>query len=163
MAVNSSATACLRTLSSLLTPLPAPPPPPQVSIPTWALVHLPVAVTLSTAWFTRKVRRGHRGQGVMLRMLTTIWRPCLLPPACPACFCCLHQLQGSNWLLSSAPPMPQGWVYSILYVLFENAMGTVKLWAVVTGARRQGDGLGGVGRARGQSSRFTLSLPARTS
>lgn len=27
----------------------------QVSIPTWALVHLPVAVTLSTAWFTRKV------------------------------------------------------------------------------------------------------------
>lgn len=51
-----------------------------MSIPTWALVHLPVAVTLSTAWFTRR-----------------------------------------------------GWVYSILYVLSENAMGTVKLWAVITG------------------------------
>ena len=50
-------------------------------IPTWALVHLPVAVTLSTSWFTRK-----------------------------------------------------GWLYSVFYVLFENAMGTVKLWAVVTGA-----------------------------
>ena len=43
-------------------------------------MHLPVAVTLSTAWFTRR-----------------------------------------------------GWVYSTLYVLFENAMGTVKLWAVITG------------------------------
>ena len=46
----------------------------------WVLVHLPVAVTISTAWFT-----------------------------------------------------PRGWAYSILYVLFENAMGMVKLWAVVTG------------------------------
>ena len=63
---------------------PCVPAAPQVRIPTWALVHLPVAVTLSTAWFTRK-----------------------------------------------------GWVYSILYVLFENAMGTVKLWAVITGERRQ--------------------------
>ncbi|EFN51937.1 hypothetical protein CHLNCDRAFT_139598 [Chlorella variabilis] len=53
---------------------------PEVHIPTWALVHLPVAVTLSTSWFTRK-----------------------------------------------------GWLYSVFYVLFENAMGTVKLWAVVTG------------------------------
>jgi beta-mannan synthase len=53
---------------------------PEVAIPTWVLVHLPVAVTMSTAWFT-----------------------------------------------------PRGWVYSILYVLFENAMGLVKLWAVVTG------------------------------
>lgn len=53
---------------------------PQVSIPTWALVHMPVAVTLSTACFTRR-----------------------------------------------------GWLYSVLYVLFENAMGTVKLWAVITG------------------------------
>ena len=60
---------------------------PQVQIPTWALVHLPVAVTLSTSWFTRR-----------------------------------------------------GWVYSILYVLFENAMGTVKLWAVITGV---GGGKGG--------------------
>ena len=55
---------------------------PEVHIPAWALVHLPVLVTLSTACFT-----------------------------------------------------PRGWVYSILYVLFENAMGTVKLWAVVTGER----------------------------
>ena len=31
----------------------------------------------------------------------------------------------------------QGWVYSILYVLFENAMGTVKLWAVITGVPPQ--------------------------
>ena len=29
----------------------------------------------------------------------------------------------------------QGWVHCILYVLFENAMGVVKLWAVVAGAR----------------------------
>jgi beta-mannan synthase len=55
---------------------------PEVAIPTWVLVHLPVVVTVSTAGFT-----------------------------------------------------PRGWVYSILYVLFENAMGLVKLWAVVTGAR----------------------------
>lgn len=53
---------------------------PEVHIPMWVLVHLPVAVTISTACFT-----------------------------------------------------PRGWVYSILYVLFENAMGTVKLWAVITG------------------------------
>eukprot|EP00887_Chlorella_sp_A99_P007190 scaffold2.g7190.t1 len=53
---------------------------PEVHIAAWALLHLPVAVTLSTAAFTRR-----------------------------------------------------GWLYCILYVLFENAMGTVKLWAVVTG------------------------------
>jgi beta-mannan synthase len=52
---------------------------PEVSVPTWALVQLPVVVTLSTAAFTES-----------------------------------------------------GWAYSILYVLFENAMGMVKLWAVVT-------------------------------
>jgi len=52
---------------------------PEVSVPTWALVQLPVVVTLSTAAFTEA-----------------------------------------------------GWAYSILYVLFENAMGMVKLWAVVT-------------------------------
>lgn len=39
-------------------PWAAPTAPQQVSIPTWALVHLPVAVTLSTAWFTRKVQQG---------------------------------------------------------------------------------------------------------
>ena len=53
---------------------------PEVSIPLWALVHLPVVVTLSTAVFT-----------------------------------------------------PNGWVHSILYVLFENAMGIVKLGAVIAG------------------------------
>jgi len=53
---------------------------PEINIPVWVLVHLPVAVTVTTSWFT-----------------------------------------------------PRGWVYSILYVLFENAMGMVKLWAVVTG------------------------------
>lgn len=53
---------------------------PEISIPAWILVHLPVAITVTTAGFT-----------------------------------------------------PRGWVYCILYVLFENAMGLVKLWAVVTG------------------------------
>lgn len=52
---------------------------PEVTIPTWVLVHLPILVTLTTAAFT-----------------------------------------------------PKGWAYSILYVLFENAMGMVKLWAVIT-------------------------------
>jgi hypothetical protein len=28
----------------------------------------------------------------------------------------------------------QGWLHCILYVLFENAMGIVKLWAVIAGA-----------------------------
>lgn len=55
--------------------------PPQVSIPLWALVHLPVVVTITTAVFT-----------------------------------------------------PKGWLHCILYVLFENAMGIVKLWAVIAGA-----------------------------
>lgn len=53
---------------------------PEIHLPMWALIHVPVAVTLTTAAFT-----------------------------------------------------PRGWLYSIMYVLFENAMGTVKLWAVVTG------------------------------
>ena len=30
----------------------------------------------------------------------------------------------------------QGWLHCILYVLFENAMGIVKLWACVAGACR---------------------------
>ena len=54
--------------------------PVQVSIPLWALVHLPVVVTITTAVFT-----------------------------------------------------PKGWLHCILYVLFENAMGIVKLWAVIAG------------------------------
>ena len=62
---------------------------PEVHVPTWALVHLPVAVTLSTAAFT-----------------------------------------------------PRGWVYSILFVLFENAMGPVKLWAVINGERPVGCAVG---------------------
>lgn len=53
---------------------------PEVSIPLWALVHLPVVVTLTTAIFT-----------------------------------------------------PRGWMHCILYVLFENAMGIVKLGAVIAG------------------------------
>lgn len=55
--------------------------PVQVSIPLWALVHLPVMVTITTAMFT-----------------------------------------------------PKGWMHCILYVLFENAMGIVKLGAVLAGA-----------------------------
>lgn len=67
-------------------------------IPIWALVHLPIAVTLSTAFFT-----------------------------------------------------PRGWVYCILYVLFENAMGVVKLWAVITGERQGRAACWGwwVGRGKG--------------
>ncbi|BDA47669.1 probable glucomannan 4-beta-mannosyltransferase 9 [Coccomyxa sp. Obi] len=53
---------------------------PEVNIPLWALVHLPVVVTITTAVFT-----------------------------------------------------PKGWLHCILYVLFENAMGIVKLWAVIAG------------------------------
>eukprot|EP00884_Botryococcus_braunii_P009093 jgi/Botrbrau1/18185/Bobra.53_1s0050.1 len=53
---------------------------PEVSIPLWALVHLPIVVTITTAIFT-----------------------------------------------------PKGWLHCILYVLFENAMGVVKLWAVIAG------------------------------
>ncbi|DBA75218.1 TPA: hypothetical protein ACH3X1_010513 [Trebouxia sp. C0004] len=53
---------------------------PEVSIPLWALVHLPVVVTVTTAIFT-----------------------------------------------------PKGWLHCILYVLFENAMGIVKLGAVIAG------------------------------
>ena len=52
----------------------------QVSIPLWALVHLPVVVTVTTAIFT-----------------------------------------------------PKGWLHCILYVLFENAMGIVKMGAVIAG------------------------------
>lgn len=51
-----------------------------MNIPLWALVHLPVVVTITTAVFT-----------------------------------------------------PKGWLHCILYVLFENAMGIVKLWAVIAG------------------------------
>lgn len=53
---------------------------PEVSVPLWALVHLPIAVTFSTTFFTKK-----------------------------------------------------GWLYSFFYVAFENAMSTVKLWAVING------------------------------
>ena len=53
---------------------------PEVNIPLWALVHLPVVVTVTTSMFT-----------------------------------------------------PGGWLHSILYVLFENAMGIVKMGAVVAG------------------------------
>lgn len=53
---------------------------PEVSIPMWALVHLPITVTLSTAFFT-----------------------------------------------------PRGFFHAATYVLFENAMGLVKLYAVVAG------------------------------
>eukprot|EP00803_Ostreobium_quekettii_P007661 evm.model.scf_730EXC.1 EVM.evm.TU.scf_730EXC.1 scf_730EXC:15780-23573(+) len=53
---------------------------PEVSIPMWALVQLPVTVTLTTALFT-----------------------------------------------------PNGWAYAIPYVLFENAMGIVRVTAAVTG------------------------------
>ena len=53
----------------------------QVSVPLWAIVHLPSVVTLGTAAFT-----------------------------------------------------PRGWIYIIMYVLFENAMSIVKLWAIFAGA-----------------------------
>eukprot|EP01025_Chloroclados_australasicus_P030089 TRINITY_DN3014_c0_g1_i1.p1 TRINITY_DN3014_c0_g1~~TRINITY_DN3014_c0_g1_i1.p1 ORF type:complete len:518 (-),score=40.54 TRINITY_DN3014_c0_g1_i1:1280-2833(-) len=53
---------------------------PEVSIPLWALVHLPITVTITTAFFTA-----------------------------------------------------EAWYYSVIYVLFENAMGIVKINAVISG------------------------------
>ncbi|KAA6423917.1 MAG: glycosyltransferase family 2 [Trebouxia sp. A1-2] len=53
---------------------------PEVSVPLWALVHIPVLVTLTTAAFT-----------------------------------------------------PRGWIHCIHFVLFENAMGLVRLGAVIAG------------------------------
>lgn len=76
---------------------------PEVSIPLWALVHLPVVVTLSTAVFT-----------------------------------------------------PNGWVHSILYVLFENAMGIVKLGAVIAGMLD----LKGAKQQRAITGPSTWALPA---
>ena len=35
--------------------------------------------------------------------------------------------------VTTAAFTPRGWIHSILYVLFENAMGVVKLWAVIAG------------------------------
>ncbi len=70
----------MRAPSLLMRTRPPPPSQSQVVLPVWALVHLPVCVTLTTAAFT-----------------------------------------------------PRGWVYSILYVLFENAMGIVKFGAVIAG------------------------------
>ena len=61
----------------------------QVSIPLWALVHLPVVVTVTTAIFT-----------------------------------------------------PKGWLHCILYVLFENAMGIVKMGAVIAGEAQRKRRLG---------------------
>ena len=55
---------------------------PGVSIPLWALLHLPVSAALATAVFT--------------------------------------------WELGSVP-------FCLLFVLFENAMSVVKIWAVVAG------------------------------
>ena len=72
---------------------------PEVRIPTWVLVHLPVVVTVTTAAFT-----------------------------------------------------PRGWVYAIPYVLFENAMGLVKLGAVVTGEGAAGEAGRRGGGARRRSA-----------
>lgn len=46
----------------------------------------------------------------------------------------IHACQGTCYV-SEPWACTQGWVHCILYVLFENAMGVVKLWAVVAGAR----------------------------
>mmetsp|Transcript_15640 Transcript_15640/g.39888 ORF Transcript_15640/g.39888 Transcript_15640/m.39888 type:complete len:534 (-) Transcript_15640:267-1868(-) len=53
---------------------------PEVHVPFWALVYLPIAIAISTAAFT-----------------------------------------------------PKGWLHCVIYVLFENAMGIVRLWAVISG------------------------------
>lgn len=86
---------------------------PEVQIPTWALLHVPVLMTVSTCLFTRG--------GVM---------------------------------------------FSATYVLFQNAMGLVKLWAVIAGAL----GLRGanewvvttkMGRGKlGVAGRVELEIPA---
>ena len=53
---------------------------PEVRVPFWALVYLPIVVAMSTAAFTKR-----------------------------------------------------GWLHCVIYVLFENAMGIVRLWAVISG------------------------------
>lgn len=53
---------------------------PEVHVPFWALVYLPIAIAICTASFT-----------------------------------------------------PRGWLHCVIYVLFENAMGIVRLWAVISG------------------------------
>ena len=121
----------------------------QVSIPLWALVHLPVVVTVTTAVFTPKAC-------LFLTSLISVALTCILPilseseqnklntwallldgrdpfsldktPLPQQHGCAMADHQKSNMVL-----MLQGWVHSILYVLFENAMGVVKLWAVVAG------------------------------
>ncbi len=50
----------------------------------------------------------------------------LLGLQCPAAVLCAQDVDGR--------PRVQGWLHCILYVLFENAMGIVKLWACVAGA-----------------------------
>jgi hypothetical protein len=53
----------------------------------------------------------------------------------------------------------KGWLYCVLYVLFENAMGTVKLWAVITGERAELTSAGRGGK-KGQE-RGRRGLPAQ--
>ncbi len=106
----------------------------QVNIPLWALVHFPVIVTITTAMFTPKVRRPRpplhhpdsparvppwqpRGAGRVLAGRAYGARRCRGPAA---------QTDGGA-------RARQGWLHCILYVLFENAMGIVKLWACVAG------------------------------
>ena len=114
--------------------------PAQVSIPLWALVHLPVVVTITTAVFTPKARTCSAVPMTPLRTQLAVLQ------GCAALQLCVISQHERLWLLQVFQHamrqslnkvlmhVLQGWLHCILYVLFENAMGIVKLWAVIAGA-----------------------------
>ena len=54
---------------------------------------------------------------------------------CVTCYGAANTCKQGTCHAAESEACTQGWVHCILYVLFENAMGVVKLWAVVAGAR----------------------------
>ena len=114
----------------------------QVSIPLWALVHLPVVVTITTAVFTPTVsvlKEPPNNKRCMWRCSSNYrihrWPITDIgatkhPDAVQKC---IYRANDGCFALTLLVPA-QGWLHCILYVLFENAMGIVKLWAVIAGA-----------------------------
>ena len=107
-----------------------------MSIPLWALVHLPVVVTLTTAIFTPRVSsRTFQHSCSSCIAAISIFHACWLAiiaehPACTSAqLLSLHEVSTlpSPHRLLNTLCLPQGWMHCILYVLFENAMGIVKL------------------------------------